>query len=121
MSPKGSPSRQQATDSVLMNWLGHRVVVKYLAGPSDPMDPEDGKGLAHAPLEARSGIFELHRIGQVGIEVGNTLKESREDKVTLIPWGAVLSIRGSTPQERGGADGRISREDMAELARNDPT
>ena len=45
MSPQGSPSRQQETDSILMNWLGHRVVVKYLAGPSEPMDPEDEKGL----------------------------------------------------------------------------
>lgn len=121
MSPKGSPGGQQATDSVLMNWLGHRVVVKYLAGPADPMDPEDDKGLAHAPLETRSGVFELHRIGQVGVEVGNTLEESKEDRVTLIPWGAVLSIRGSTPQDLGGSDGRISREDMVNLARNDPT
>lgn len=85
------------------------------------MDPKDDKGLAHAPLETRSGVFELHRIGQVGIEVGNTIEESKEDRVTLIPWGAILSIRGSTPQERGGSDGRISQEDMAELARNDPT
>ena len=121
MSPQGSSGSQQATDSVLMNWLGHRVVVKYLAGPSDPMDPNDNKGLVHAPLETRSGVFQLHRIGQVGIEVGNTLEESKEDRVTLMPWGAVLSVRGSTPQERGGADGRISREDMADLARNDPT
>ncbi|MGB3634149.1 MAG: hypothetical protein WA982_08925 [Rubrobacteraceae bacterium] len=104
-----------------MNWLGHRVVVKYLAGPNEPMDPDDDKGIAHAPLETRSGVFELHRIGQVGIEVGNTLEERKEDRVTLIPWGAILSIRGSTPQERGGADGRIPPERMAELARNDPT
>lgn len=121
MSPKGSPGRQQQTESVLMDWLGHRVVVKYLVGPADPMDPEDEKGLARAPLETRSGVFELHRIGQVGIEVGNTLEESSEDRVTLIPWGAMLSIRGSTPQERGGTDGRISQEEMVDLARNDPT
>lgn len=121
ISPKSSSGSQQATDCVLINWLGHRIVVKYLAGPSDPMDPDDDKGLAHAPLETRSGIFELHSIGQVGIEVGNTLEERKEDRVTLMPWSAVLSIRGSTPQERGGSDGRISREDMADLARNDPT
>ncbi len=121
MSPKGSPGRQQQTDSVLMSWLGHRVVVKYLAGPVEPMDPEDDKGLARAPLETRSGVFELRRIGQVGIEVGNTIEEAKEDRVTLIPWGAILSIRGSTPDERGGTDGRISREQMADLARNDPT
>lgn len=121
MSPKIQPGRQQKTESVLLSWLGHRVVVKYLAGPLEPMDPDDEKRLARGQLETRSGVFELHRIGEVGIEVGNTLKESREDRVTLIPWGAILSIRGSTPQERGGTDGRISKEQMASLARNDPT
>ena len=121
MSPKGSPGRQQKTDSVLMSWLGHRVVVKYLSGPPEPMDPADEKSLAHGPLETRSGVFQLHRFGEVGIEVGNTIEEAKEDRVTLIPWGAVLSIRGSTPQERGGTDGHISKEEMASLARNDPT
>lgn len=121
MSPKSSPGRQQETDSVIMNWLGHRVVVKYLAGPADPMDPDDEKGLARARLEVRSGVFQLHRFGQIGIEVGNTIEEAKEDRVTLIPWGAILSVRGSTPQERGGTDGQISQEEMAELARNDPT
>ena len=105
----------------MMNWLGHRVIVKYLAGPNEPMDPDDSKGLARASLETRSGVFELHRFGQIGIEVGNTIEEAKEDRVTLIPWSAILSIRGSTPQERGGADGRISQEQMAKLAHNDPT
>lgn len=104
-----------------MSWLGHRVVVKYLGGPPEPMDPNDEKGLAHGQLETRSGVFQLHRIGDVGIEVGNNPEETTEDRVTLIPWGAILSIRGSTAQERGGTDGRISREQMADLARNDPT
>lgn len=121
MSPKSSPGRQQQTDSVLMSWLGHRVVVKSLAGPLESMDPDDEKGLARAALETRSGVFQLHRFGQIGIEVGNEPEEVTEDRVTLIPWGAILSLRGSTPDERGGTDGRISREDMAELARNDPT
>lgn len=85
------------------------------------MDPEDDKGLARASLEVRSGVFELHRFGQIGIEVGNTIEEAQEDRVTLIPWGAILSIRGSTDQERGGTDGHLSKEQMAELARNDPT
>ena len=121
MSPKGPPGRQQQTESVIMSWLGHRVVVKYLAGPDEPMDPDDAKGLARGQLEVRSGVFELHRFGQIGIEVGNTLEEASEDRVTLIPWGAVLSVRGSTAQERGGTDGRLSAEEMADLARNDPT
>ncbi|WP_152670573.1 hypothetical protein [Rubrobacter aplysinae] len=121
MPPKGPPGRQQETESVLMKWLGHRVVVKYLAGPEEPMDPDDKKGIAHAALEARSGVFELHRIGQVGIEVSNSVEDAAEDRVTLLPWGAILSVRGSTPSERGGTDGRLSREQMAEVARNDPT
>lgn len=121
MAPKGPPGRQQNTQSVLMEWLGHRVVIKYLAGPDEPMDPDDPKGIAHAHLETRSGVFELHRIGQIGVEVSNTIEEAKDDRVTLIPWGAILSIRGSTPNERGGTDGRLSKEQMAEIALNDPT
>ena len=121
MSEESSSRNQQRADSVLLNWLGHRVVVKYIAGPDEPADPEDGKGLVRGRLESRSGVFQLHRIGQVGIEVANTLEDAATDRVTLIPWGAVLSVRGSTPEERGGADGNLSREQMTELARNDPT
>ena len=121
MSPKSTSGSQQQADSVLMNWLGHQVVVKYLAGPDEPADPEDEKGLARGQTEARSGVFQLHRIGQVGIEVANTLENAVSDQVTLIPWGAILSLRGSTPEERGGSDGRLSKEQMSELARNDPT
>lgn len=121
MPPKGPPGRQQETESVLMEWLGHRIVVKYLAGPEEPMDPSDKKGIAHAQLETRSGVFELRRIGQVGIEVANSVEEAVEDRVTLLPWGAILSVRGSTPDERGGTDGRLSKEQMAQVARNDPT
>lgn len=104
-----------------MSWLGHRVVVKYVSGPDEPADPEDEKGLARGQTEARSGICELHRVGDVGIEVANTLEEAASDRVTLIPWGAILSIRGSTPQERGEANGRISKEALTNLAYNDPT
>jgi hypothetical protein len=104
-----------------MEWLGHRIVVKYLAGPQDPMDPSDEKGIARAQLETRSGVFELRRIGQVGIEIANTVEDAAEDRVTLLPWGAILSVRGSTTSERGGTDGRLSKEQMAEVARNDPT
>ena len=121
MPPKGSPGRQQQTDSILMEWLGHRVVIKYLAGPEEPMDPDDEKGIARAQLETRSGVFELHRIGQVGIEVSNSREDATQDRVTLIPWSAILSVRGSTSDERGGTDGRLSREQMADVARNDPT
>ncbi len=118
---ESSSVNAQRTESVLLSWLGHRVVVRYLGGPAEPMDPDDEKGIARGQMEARSGIFQLHRIGEVGIEVGNSIEETTEDRVTLIPWGAILSLRGSTSQERGGTDGRISKEQMADLARNDPT
>lgn len=121
MPSKIQPGRKQNTESVLVSWLGHRVVVKYVSGPDEPADPEDEKGLARGQTEARSGIFELHRVGDVGIEVANTLEDAASDRVTLIPWGAIPSIRGSTPQERGEADGRISKEALANLAYNDPT
>ena len=81
----------------------------------------DETDLARGPLETRSGVFQLHRFGEVGIEVGDTLEEIREDRATLITWGAVLSVCGGTPQERGGTDGRTSKEELAGLARNDPT
>ncbi len=121
MSPKASPGRQQQTDSVLMSWVGHRVVVKYLSGPDEPADPGDEKGLVRGEPEARSGVFQLRRFGQIGIEVANTLEDSANDRVTLIPWSAILSLRGTTPAERGGADSRLSREQVADLSRNDPT
>jgi hypothetical protein len=33
--------RQPTGETVLTRWVGHFVVVKYLAGPADPADPED--------------------------------------------------------------------------------
>jgi hypothetical protein len=45
------------------------VVVKYLAAPAMPADPQDSRSLAVSEPEARSGIFHLQRFGQLGIEV----------------------------------------------------
>jgi hypothetical protein len=41
------------------------------------------------------------------------------NRVIFIPWGAVLSIRGTTPEERAGGGGRLTREQVAELAMRD--
>ncbi len=112
----------QAARSVLNDWVGHRVVIKYLGGPVEPFDPDDTKGLSREEqVEVRSGIFQLHRFGYLGVEVSNDMNDALIDRVTLIPWGAVLSIRGTSPDERGGPEGRLSREEVAELARHDPT
>jgi hypothetical protein len=106
-------------ETVLTNWVGHLVVVKYLAGPALPADPEDPRSLAVSEPEARSGIFHFQRFGQLGIEVCNTMEEGMLNRVTFIPWGSVLSIRGTTPQERAQGGGRLTREQVAQLAQRD--
>ena len=96
------------------------VVVKYLAGPAMPADPEDSRSLAVSQPEAHSGIFHLQRFGQLGIEVCNEMEDGLLNRVVFIPWGAVLSIRGTTEQERaGGRGGRLTRQQVAELAQRD--
>src|SRR5215216_2790121 len=68
--------RGRATgETVLTKWVGHFVVVKYLAGPAMPTDPEDPRSLAVAQPEARSGIFHLQRFSQLGIEVSNEMED----------------------------------------------
>jgi hypothetical protein len=111
--------RQPTGETVLTKWVGHLVVVKYLAGPAMPADPQDPRSLAVSQPEARSGIFHLQRFGQLGIEVCNTMEEGLLDRVTFIPWGAVLSIRGTTPQERAQGGSRLTREQVAEIAMRD--
>ena len=123
MQPQGGGGqtrqlRGQATgETVLTKWVGHLVVVKYLAGPADPADPDDPKSLAVAEPETRSGIFHLQRFGQLGIEVCNEMEDGMLNRVVFIPWGAVLAIRGTTEEERAG--GRPTREQVAELAQRD--
>src|ERR687885_1454618 len=101
---------QPTGETVLTRWVGHFVVVKYLAGPADPTNPDDPRNLAVEKPEARSGIFHLQRFGQLGIEVSNEMEDGMLNRVTFIPWGAVLSIRGTTEQERVAGGGRLSRE-----------
>jgi hypothetical protein len=96
------------------------VVLKYLAGPAMPADPDDPRSLAVGELETRSGIFHLQRYGQLGIEVSNEMEDGLINRVTFIPWGAVLSIRGTTEEERAaGRGGRLTRDQVARLAMRD--
>ena len=112
--------RQPTGETVLSDWVGHFVVVTYLAGPAIPADPDDPKGLAVGEPEARSGIFHLQRFGPLGIEVSNEMEDGLLNRVTFIPWGAVLSLRGTTPTERAGGGGRLMKEQVAQLAQRDP-
>jgi hypothetical protein len=111
--------RQPTGETVLTKWVGHLVVVKYLAGPAMPADPQDPRSLAVDKPEARSGIFHLQRFGQLGIEVCNEMEDGLLNRVTFIPWGAVLSIRGTTEEERAQGGGRLTREQVAEIAMRD--
>ena len=36
----------QTARSVLNDWVGHRVIIKYLGGPVEPFDPNGVKGLS---------------------------------------------------------------------------
>jgi hypothetical protein len=47
------------------------------------------------------------------------MEDGMLNRVTFIPWGAVLSIRGTTPEERAASGGRLTREQVAELAMRD--
>jgi len=83
-------------ETVLTRWVGRYVMVKYLAGPADPVDPpQDPRSLAVAQPEARSGIFHFQRFGLLGIEVSNEMEDGMLNRVTFIPWEAVLSIWGA--------------------------
>jgi hypothetical protein len=116
---QGQQRRQPTGETVLTRWVGHLVVVKYLAGPAMPADPEDPRSLAVEEPEARSGIFHFQRFGPLGIEVSNEMEDGILNRVTFIPWGAVLSIRGTTEAERVQGGGRLTREQVAELAMRD--
>ena len=111
--------RQPTGEPVLTKWVGHLVMVKYLAGPALPADPEDPKSLAVEEPEARSGIFHFQRFGPLGIEVCNSMEDGMLNRVTFIPWGAVLSIRGTLPEERVQGGGRLTREQVAQIAQRD--
>lgn len=120
--PPGDTYESQIGRSVLNDWVGHRVVIRYFGGPDKPIDPQDHKGIAREEqAEVRSGVFQLHRFGYIGVEVSNEMNDALMDRVTVIPWSAVLSVRGTTPEERGGPEGRLTREQVAEHARKDPT
>jgi hypothetical protein len=110
---------QPTGETVLTRWVGHLVVLKYLAGPALPADPDDPRSLAVEEPEARSGIFHFQRFGQLGIEVCNTMEDGMLNRVTFIPWGSVLSIRGTTPEERAEGGGSLTREQVARLAQRD--
>jgi hypothetical protein len=87
-------------ETVLTHWVGRYVMVKYLAGPADPVDPpQDPRSLAVAQPEARSGIFHFQRFGLLGIEVSNEMEDGMLNRASPSSPGKRCSPSGA-PRRR---------------------
>jgi hypothetical protein len=78
---------RRLTPQALNEWLGERLLIKYLTGP-DP-DPEDLDRMLTEQPQARTELLYLEQVGMFGILV----KKVAEGKPEFISWGAVLGIQ----------------------------
>ncbi len=81
---------------VLNDWLGGRLLVKYLTGPD--ADPEGADRTVAGQPEARTELLYLEEIGAYGVVV----KKVAEGRPEFIPWGAllaILDIRSAKPDD----------------------
>jgi hypothetical protein len=78
---------------VLNDWLGERLLVKYMTGPD--VDSEDADRTVTGRPEARTELLYLDQIGAYGVVV----KKAVEGRSEFIPWGAVLAILDIRPTE----------------------
>lgn len=76
--------------SVLQRWIGNWIELHYLAGP----DVESPHGISRGPLEARSGMFLLGGVGDMGLEAYRP-----PDRPIYVPWNAVLFVQGPPPED----------------------
>ncbi len=81
------------TPQVLNDWLGGRLLVRYMTGPD--VDVEDLDKTVTGQPEARTELLFLDQIGAYGIVV----KKEVEGNPEFIPWGAVLAIQSVGPVE----------------------
>jgi hypothetical protein len=88
---------RELSPQVLNDWLGYRLLVKYLTGPD--VDPEDADRAVTGQTEARTELLYLEQIGAYGVVV----KKVAEGSPEFIPWGAVLAILDVTPAESDDA------------------
>ena len=88
---------RELSPQVLNDWLGYRLLVKYLTGPD--VDPEDADRAVTGQTEARTELLYLEQIGSYGVVV----KKVAEGSPEFIPWGAVLAILGVRPSESDDA------------------
>ena len=78
---------------VLNDWLGKRLLIKYMTGPD--VDLEDADRAVTDQLQARTELLYLDQVGTFGIAV----KKVAEGKPEFISWGALLAIQDITPAE----------------------
>jgi hypothetical protein len=78
---------------VLNDWLGERLLVKYMTGPD--VDSEDADRTVTGRPEARTELLYLDQIGAYGVVV----KKAVEGRSEFIPWGAILAIVDIRPTE----------------------
>jgi hypothetical protein len=77
---------RELSPRVLNDWLGERLLVKYITGPD--ADPEGADRTVTGRPEARTELLYLEEIGAYGIVV----KKVTEGRPEFISWGALLAI-----------------------------
>ena len=88
---------RELSPQVLNDWLGYRLLVKYITGPD--VDPEDADRTVTGQTEARTELLYLEQIGAYGVVV----KKVAEGSPEFIPCGAVLAILDVRPAESDDA------------------
>ena len=77
---------RELSPQVLNDWLGDRLLVKYMTGPD--ADPEGADRTVTGQPEARTELLYLEEIGAYGVVV----KKVTEGRPEFISWGALLAI-----------------------------
>ena len=87
---------RELSPQVLNDWLGDRLLVKYMTGPD--ADPEGADRTVTGQAEARTELLYLEQIGVYGVVV----KKVAEGSPEFISWGAllaILDIRSAEPDD----------------------
>ena len=82
---------RKPTPRVPNDWLGERLLIKYMTGPD--IDLEDVDRTVSGQPQARTELLYLDQVGTFGIAV----KKVAEGKPEFISWGALLAIQDITP------------------------
>jgi hypothetical protein len=86
MSKRGAGTNPSTVIARVYQWVGDWVVLKYLTGPS--IDTDDLTKVVRDKPEARTGLFFLEEVSQLGIVVAR----DEEDPGAFIPWSSVLTV-----------------------------